>query len=409
MARAHGTGSVYKDTRTGKWVAQRVVGVHPRRFRRESFETKTAAKNKLQEWADAAATLSDDDGPFLDDYLDAWQASRHFTPLAAATRVQYAQLLTAYVRPTLGRTRLRALTPKVLSAWLETLIPEGRKARRTVGLVRDVLRSALTRAVEDGWLDRNPLSSLSLQHAPARRIQVLAAPEVRALLDASLPWLRTLLAVMTLVGLRRGEALGLHWDDIDWAGGLTVQRSVVATVDRGTDRKAGPGVKGPKTEAGVRTIPLPALAVEFLAAHRRRLELEHAARRRPIPAWVFPSTTGGFISPRNLSRAFYRARQDAGLPPRARLHDLRHTAATALLTLGVDENAVAAWIGHRDPRTTRSIYHHPDRSVQEDGAAALSRHWRASMTPRESPNDSQKSASEPVGAGPVTTSGRRSR
>lgn len=408
MARAHGTGSVYKDARTGKWVAQRVISVHPRRFRRESFDTKTAAKNELQAWADAHAALSDNDGPLLDDFLDLWQASRHFTPLAAATRVQYTYLLKTYVRPTLGRTRLRALTPKLLSAWLDTLIPEGRKARRTVGLVRDVLRSALTRAVEDGWLDRNPLSSLTLQHVPGRRIAVLSPADVGALLDASLPWLRSLLALMTLTGLRRGEALGLQWDDVDWAGSLTVQRSVVATVDRG-EGKVGAGVKEPKTEAGVRTIPLPALAIEFLAAHRRRLELEHAARGRPMPTWVFPSTTGGFIAPRNLSRAFYLARNAAGLSTRARLHDLRHTAATALLTLGVDENAVAAWIGHRDPRTTRSIYHHPDRSVQEDGAAALSRHWRASMTPRESPNDSQKSAEESVGAARTEAYSRRSR
>lgn len=385
MRRDSGDGSVYLDRRSGRYVAQLDIsgGLRPRRYQRSSHESKAAAKTALREMRAQREALVLGAGPTVEEWLEAWQQTRHVLDLAATTRDAYAQVVRSHIRPYLGAVRLKTLTAVRIDRWLDQLRVAKRTARTIVG-ARNVLRIALNYAVSVDVLAVNPVQKIRLRHGRTRKIHVLTAAQVQQLLDTSLPWLRTCLALMTLLGLRRGEALGLQWDDLDWAApSLHVQRSVVTKVDR-PGKPPGAGVKKTKTEAGDRTIPLPPLAVEFLIAHRRRAELEAMARQRKVAKWIFPSTDGGFLHPRNLNRAYYLALETAGLPFSPRLHDLRHTAATALLSLGTDENAVAAWLGHTDVRTTRSLYHHPDVDAQRQGAAALNRHWGAVLRVRDS-------------------------
>ncbi|GAV22668.1 tyrosine-type recombinase/integrase [Carboxydothermus pertinax] len=137
-------------------------------------------------------------------------------------------------------------------------------------------------------------------------------------------------------GLRRGELLGLHWEDIDLEEGiLHVKRNVVYV------RGHGIVVQPPKTEKGNRTIPIPKLVLKMLEGHQERLKAEGLYRP---DGPVFPSKNGTYMYPDNFERTFRKLRKEAGID--INLHALRHTFATRLLELGEDLKVVQELLGH---------------------------------------------------------------
>lgn len=383
--REAGTGSIYFRADRQQWIAQIDItrsGDTRRRFKRKAFDTESKARAQVKTWREHTLTITAPTGPLLNDWLDRWLLSRRVTQLAATTRAQYTDVSRLHIRPHLGPVRLGQLTQGRLDRWLDDLTDAG-VGRASVVAARNVLRIALAYAVRRDLLQHNPLTGLRLERGrPAPTVRALTLDELKRLLDAAVPWVRTGIAVMALGGLRRGELLGLQWDDLDWtAGTLRVHRSIVAKVDR-ADGKIGPGIKAPKTTAGKRAVPLPPLALEFLVGHRRAVELDAMMRRRTIPAWIVPSSRGSWMQPRNFNRAFARAVRDAELSGRVRVHDLRHTCATALLALGAEVGAVAAYLGHADGgRTLQRTYNHPTVDAQRKGAAALAQSF-AILRPR---------------------------
>ena len=150
-------------------------------------------------------------------------------------------------------------------------------------------------------------------------------------------------------GLRRGELLGLHWEDVDLENGfLHVKRNIVYV------RGKGIVVQPPKTEKGNRVVPIPKLVLRMLEGHRERLEKDGLYRP---DGPVFPSKTGGYIYPDNFERTFRRLRQQAGLDG-VNLHALRHTFATRLLELGENLKVVQELLGHARIGITADIYTH---------------------------------------------------
>jgi integrase len=113
----------------------------------------------------------------------------------------------------------------------------------------------------------------------------------------------------------------------------------------------------PKTGAGRRTLPLAGAARAALREQRDRQEFE---RRRLGEDYteldlVFASHTGTPLLARNVIRAFKALLERAGFPPTVRVHDLRHTAATALLAGGTDIATTARILGHASPQVTAAV------------------------------------------------------
>ncbi|MGW0711631.1 tyrosine-type recombinase/integrase [Streptomyces sp. NPDC002643] len=162
-------------------------------------------------------------------------------------------------------------------------------------------------------------------------------------------------------GLRRGEGCGPRWIDYSAkARSLTVATQLVQD---GWEVLEGP----PKTNSGIRVIPLDDETVELLEAHRLRQEKE---KREFGEAWkdtgrIFTEEDGAWLHPGKISDLFERLVAAAGLPP-IRLHDLRHGAATLMLAAGIDIKVVSETLGHSDTRITRDIY----QSVLDDLARA---------------------------------------
>jgi integrase len=160
--------------------------------------------------------------------------------------------------------------------------------------------------------------------------------------------LYALYAVALSMGLRRGEALGLRWADVDLADG-------VIRVQHGLHRVVGQLQLGPvKTDGSARVIPVPAPLLKVLRAHRRAQVEE---RQTVGQAWqdggfVFTTGLGTAIEPRNINRHFDKLCASSGV----RLHDLRHSCASLLWSQGVPLEQIQDILGHEDPRTTKTIY-----------------------------------------------------
>jgi integrase len=164
------------------------------------------------------------------------------------------------------------------------------------------------------------------------------------------------------LGLRRGELLGLRWEDLDLdRGTLTVAK----TVQRVGGRLL---VDDTKSEASDATVPLPKITRRELLAHRDRQDKERIEAGEDV--WqehglVSPTSVGTPIEPRSLNRHFDGIRTRGGLPG-VRLHDLRHTVVTLLLELGTPPHVVQAIARHADLDVTLGIYAHTNLDAMRE-------------------------------------------
>ena len=290
----------------------------------------------------------------------------------------YRVNLEKHVIPAVGSVRLRALTAEHIDGIYRTMERGGYRPK-TVRGVHITLRRALRDAVVRGYVERN----VADQAHPPRQSDArsrdagdaawneeqlgrfLTATQQRR--DA---WLWRLLGV---VGLRRGEALGLRWRDLNLEKG-TLRVAWIRT-SAGGEIVEGP----PKTAAGERTIALDAATVEALRAWRTA---QKAERLQAGPSWydagdhVATQPDGQPTKPNTLNhrlRGLVRRLELPQISP----HGLRHTAATVALRAGVPVHVVSRRLGHSDPSITLSVYAHvlggDDQAAADLIAAAIPR------------------------------------
>jgi integrase len=180
--------------------------------------------------------------------------------------------------------------------------------------------------------------------------------------------LEPLFVVALSTGLRRGELLGLPWSDVDAPRGTVFVRQ---TLQRAEGRLQ---FVQPKTHRSTRAVPLSGLALRALERQRVRQAGDRLAAGELWEAndLVFASTIGTPLEPRNVNRAFYGMRADAGLPW-LRLHDLRHAFATFLIDQGEELRTVMELLGHSTIRLTADTYGHVLAERARNAASAIDR------------------------------------
>ncbi len=287
----------------------------------------------------------------------------------------YAQNVASYIKPTIGRTLLPNLTAAKLNAFYADLLANGRTGGRgreggglspkTVRHVHTLLHKALNDAVRWGHLGRNPAS---LAEAPRPRtpdMHVWTAVQLRTFLhEVERERLYAAWLLLITTGMRRGEVLGLAWENVDLrVGRLSVVHSLTVVDYHRVE------MLEPKTAKGRRSVALDPATIDALRAHRKQ-QLEE--RVLAGPTWqdnglVFTRANGAAIHPEYVSRRFTQLSRRAGLP-RIRLHDLRHSYATAALATGISAKVVSERLGHSSVSITLDIYSHVLPSIDEKAA-----------------------------------------
>lgn len=261
------------------------------------------------------------------------------------------------------------------------------------------LRSAFREASENGLCQSNPakdLKNLKKVEHPRQSYtfeEALEVMEFAATYRQDCPHkihrefgllLGTAIIVMLTSGLRRGELLGLMWEDFSY-NILTVNRAVYMKTDfDGTQRPAVEEYKA-KTSTSLRTIPLPEMAISAIKA------LPHRSK------YIFANVNGGLIIPRNFNRAYSTFVRDLrkvhpDLPER-HPHECRHTFATVSLDKGANIKVLQLLLGHKKMETT-ARYLHPDFKELENTQKST---WEKQKSPQEEDNALQKCEGTGVG------------
>lgn len=237
-----------------------------------------------------------------------------------------------------------------------------------------MLHLALDKAVEWNLVPRNVCDAVSPPRVKRYEIKPLSPEQVQQFLAATVGHRLEALFVLALAtGMRRGELLALKWQDINFATGTLQVRRILTHMPAKLNGKGGYVEAEPKTEKSRRNIAIASFALEKLKQHRVR-QLEE--KLKAGPAWtdndlVFCSTVGGHLhTSRILFAQFKGLLKKAGLPD-IRFHDLRHSSATMLLSIGVHPKVVQEILGHSQISMTMDIYSHVLPTMQQEAVGKL--------------------------------------
>jgi integrase len=304
----------------------------------------------------------------LGPYLDYWLEHVIKPTRRPATYALYEMIVRIHLAPALGKYHLKRLSVPIVQAFLNGKLGAGLSVRN-VQIMRQVLSAALSRAVREELITRNVAQLVELPAWEPSVVVPWTPTEALAFLQAAIDDpLYPAFVLLLLYGLRRGEVLGLRWQNIDFEAQIIHVRQQI-------HRSQGQLRIGPvKTRAGSRDLPLLGLARGALLA---RKEQQQADRMKLGSAWadtglVFTTRTGRPIEPRNLVRSFVRIRDSHGIR-KIRVHAIRHTTASLLKDLGVPARDTQIILGHAHISTTQQIYTHVDEAARREALMRLNK------------------------------------
>lgn len=385
--RGNGEGSVYKRE-DGVWCASADLGfVNGKRKRKLVYgQTRKEVVEKLkgiQREQAAGVTFTN---LTVEDYLKQWLEQTVKRQNRVRTYDRYSGDINNYLIPELGKHRLGKLTPAHVQTLLNKLADAG-LSYRSIRNVRAALRRALNQAMRFGYVVRNVATLVDVPGEVTFSAEPLDEEQAKKLLEAITGHRYELLFRIALgLGMRKGEILGLRWDDVDFeAATLRITGSLQRQRGR-LERTAT------KTEASIRVIALPPSLITMLQEHKQhQAEMRKVARRWTETGLVFTTSVGTPVEPSDLSRHFKQVLKDAGLPQSTRFHDLRHSCATLLIVMGVHPRVVMEILGHSQISTTMNIYAHVLPRVQREAITGLDAMF-TQMKPTEA--NSQPSSNE---------------
>ena len=337
--------------------------------KREAEAALTTLLGKLQNNSYVEPTRLTLGGFLTAEWLPAVQ--RSVRPL---THAGYERSVRIHIEPHLGDLLLQQVTPARLNGLYASLLDHGRADGQGLspGSVRQVhlaLHGALAAAVRWQYVSRNAAALADPPRAAPPIMRVWTADELGRFLAAIQDnRLYAMFLVLAATGLRRGEALGARWEDLDLQGARWQVRRTLLPV------KGGVMEGTPKTARGQRSVALDPGTVRALRAWRKQ-QLEE--RMAWGAAWtdsgrVFTREDGTDLRPTRVSEQFDALVKRSGLP-RIRLHDLRHGHCTLALGAGVHPKVVQERLGHASVAFTLGRYAHVVPAMQEDAAETVAR------------------------------------
>ncbi|MCF6507383.1 site-specific integrase [Blastococcus sp. MG754426] len=297
------------------------------------------------------------------EYARAWASARPHRPTTAR---RVSSLIETHIAGTkLGDRRLSAVRPSEVQAWAsdraQVLAPS--TLRNLVSLLRSIYASA----VLDRLTASSPVVRVALPRHERPRVIPLTVPQVQALADAMPARNRAMVLTQAGLGLRIGELLALRVEDVDF-----LRRTARV------EWQIAPGAKmrsEPKTPRSRRTVPLPQVVADALAAHLAEFPAGEDGS-------IFTTTTGAVYRHDYYgSMIFAAAVEKAGLPTGTTSHDLRHHYASVLLAAGESVVAVAERLGHENATLVLKTYGHLMPDSEDRTRRAVDEAWCATTVP----------------------------
>lgn len=370
--RANGEGSIRKR-KDGRWEGRYTAGrnletgkvVYKNVLGKTQAEVKEKLKRAIEENGELDFSKA---GQYtVGQWMDVWFENCAKVKVRPSSHQTYRGYIDHHIKPHIGDIQLNKLTTLDLQRLYKKLLSGGRVERieaekqpkglspKTVRNINQVISSALTFAKEQKLIISNPTEGCSLPKLEHREMKTLTAEQLQSFLrEAKESGVYEMYYIELATGLRRGELLGLKWEDIDLEQGVIHVRRQVARIN-------GKIVEAPlKTKNSYRTVSIGADAVGILIEQKEKSHSEY----------VFPSPTGGPISPDSVLHMLHRVLKRAGLPT-VRFHDLRHTFATLALQNGVDVKTVSSMLGHYSAGFTLDTYAHVTTQAQRQAASTM--------------------------------------
>lgn len=361
--RGRSEGSIHRR-KDGLWCGVVSLGVHAgKRIRRTVYgHTKAEAAEKLRELQSSvdAGRLPDAKSMTLETWLERWLKLIE-TSVEPGTHEPYRICVRKHIAPRIGGIRIQRIRPVDVESFFAQLLRDGASA----SLVRKVgttLSIAMNHAVRSQLIPNNPTQGVRRPKVKRAKIAVLDSAQVAALVRAcDGARLGALWLLLLDSGMRPGEALALHWPDLDFAAKrVSVTKNMANTGEP----------KAPKTERGRRMIELTPGTIDALHAHRKAMLTEgRDVRRGPI----FVNARGGVIVPNDVTRGHLHPFLVAAGIPSFGAYALRHTCATMLLGANVNPKIVSERLGHSTIAMTLDIYSHVLPGMQSAATDVLGR------------------------------------
>ena len=375
--RGHGEGSI-TQRKDGRWQASVLIGYDPEtgRPKRKYFYGKK--RKEVQEKLNKvipevqAGTYREPSKITVAEWFTTWLNVYMKPSLRPTTWESYRYQVEGHIIPALGHLKL----PQLQTAHIQRLYNKKRKSGRLDGrkgglsprsikYIHTVIHSALEQAKKEGMIIINPAEATKLPKQEQKEIKYLDAAEAAIFLATakeSKHFAAFFLALNT--GIRRGELLGLRWQDIDF-------KACQLTVNQGLVRVTGKGLifQEPKTKLSNRVINLAPAVLQVLKEHKaeqNEIRLLAGSAYNADLDLVFANELGEPICPRAFTRIFERVVKRAGLD--VTFHGLRHTFATIALEQGVDVKTIQETLGHHSAAFTMDVYSSVTAKMKKEAA-----------------------------------------
>lgn len=299
---------------------------------------------------------------FMYDWLEHKKIDEDLSP---TTIDGYENIVLNHIIPTLGNLKLQDIKPYNLQKYFD--IKSKALSPVTLNNHKRILKSALIYALDMELIPKNPMNKIKAPKNKKEETQVLNIEQSKNLIDEVQHnmTLKTPVTLALLLGLRRGECLGLTWDNIDF-------QNKVMTINQNLEYVKGKYYfKEPKTKKSKRTIAIPSSVLSILEEHKKwqaEMKLRSGGTWRNEYNLVCTRKSNGLpITPNVLSDSFRSFLKSHKLPV-IRFHDLRHTNATLMLAAGVSAKVAGNRLGHSSISITLDLYSHVLESVDKDAA-----------------------------------------
>lgn len=314
------------------------------------------------------------------EFSEKWLKEHAEKNLAPKTVFGYKNLLYSRVFPAIGHIKIEKLQPLHLVEFYNNLSEDGLRADgkpgplsgKTAHAHHRVISSILGTAVQWQLILSNPASRVTPPKIEKKRAVCYDEDQTTALLtalDGEPLKYKTIITLAVFTGLRRGELMGLEWQDVDFKKGtLQVRQASQYLPGQGTF------TKDPKNESSKRIIAVPVPIMALLRQHKKQ-QAEMQLKFGDL--WgnsdrVFTTTDGKPMHPDTATHWFIDFLERHGLP-HIPLHGLRHTSATLMINEGIPLTSVSGRLGHSSTSTTSNIYIHYLKSADQEAANRLER------------------------------------